>query len=94
MLFQVLELLILLKRNLQIEKRKVKFQTNQEFGESYFYRGYALAKINNIKKAIKDFDKALEKSLYCIDYEFLGKLDGEAKDILETKLKLLYFFFK
>ena len=47
-----------------------------------------------IKKAIKDFDKALEKNLNCIDYEFFRKLNGEAKDILETQLKLLYFFFK
>jgi len=73
-------------------KRKVKLQTNQELGESFFYRGYALAKINNIKKAIKDFDKALEKNLYCIDYEFFRKLDGEVKDILEKQLQLLNLF--
>ena len=45
-------------------KRKVKLQTNQELGESYFYRGYALAKIDNIKEAIMDFDKALKKTPY------------------------------
>jgi tetratricopeptide (TPR) repeat protein len=73
-------------------KRKVKLQTNQELGESYFYRGYAFAKINNIKKAIKDFDKALKKTPYCIDYEFFRKLDGEAKHILGTQLKLLKLF--
>ena len=71
------------------KKKKYKriLYTPRELGQSYFYRGYAFAKINNIKKALK-------KTPYCIDYEFFRKLDGEAKDILETQLKLLYFFFK
>ncbi len=75
--------------------KKKKLYTPRELGISYFYRGYALAKINNIKEAILDFDKALKKSRYCIDYRLFRKLDGEAKDILETQLKLLnYFSFK
>ena len=73
-------------------KRNVKFNTSQELGESLFYRGYAFAKVNNLEKASKDFDKALKESLYCIDYEFFQKLDGKAKDILETQLKLLNLF--
>ena len=76
------------------KKKKYKriLYTPRELGQSYFYRGYAFAKINNIKEAIKDFDKALKKTPYCIDYEFFRKLDGEAKDILEKQLKLLNLF--
>ena len=78
------------KVNKKIYKRIL--YTPRELGQSYFYRGYAFAKINNIKEAIKDFDKALKKTPYCIDYEFFRKLDSEAKDILETQLKLLKLF--
>ena len=83
--------------NLSIEANKKrnykkKIYTPRELGTSFFYRGYAFAKINNINEAVKDFDKALKKSPYCIDYEFFRKLDGEAKDILEIQLKLLNLF--
>ena len=76
----------------KIKARKKKFDTNQELGECYFYRGYAFAKIKNINESSKDFDKALKKSPYCIDYEFFYELDGEAKEILEMQLKLLNLF--
>ena len=81
-----------LSRNFKKLKRNVKFNTSQELGESLFYRGYAFAKVNNLEKASKDFDNAIKESLYCIDYEFFQKLDGKAKDILETQLKLLNLF--
>ena len=68
------------------------FNTPRELGASYFYRGYALAKINNTKEAILDFDKALKECTDCIDYEFFRKFDGEAKEILEKQLKLLNLF--
>tara|TARA_Y100000739_G_scaffold214951_1_gene209152 strand:+ start:278 stop:679 length:402 start_codon:yes stop_codon:yes gene_type:complete len=72
--------------------KKVNLFTNRELSESYFYRGYALAKTNNVKKAIKDFDKALSKNNYFINYKFFKKLNGEAKDILETQLNLIKLF--
>tara|TARA_S200000501_G_scaffold214104_1_gene201054 strand:- start:394 stop:807 length:414 start_codon:yes stop_codon:yes gene_type:complete len=75
--------------------KKRKLFTRAELGKSYFYRGYAFAKVSNFKKAIEDFDKAIKKyRLYScsIDFRLMKRLEDESKEILEKELMLLTLF--